>query len=149
MRRALQVGTAIVGLVPLVTGILGFYYGARGPLYSDAETCRSVLLDSNLRYFHGMWLGAGLATFWMIPRIERETSLFRAIWLMVFLGALGRITAMLAYGPPANRIFLLFGVVELVGAPVFVVWQQRVARAAGAGRSAGGTAPAVATVRSA
>jgi len=49
MRRALQIGMAMIGLAPLITGALGFYNGARGPLYTDADKCLSVLLDSNLR----------------------------------------------------------------------------------------------------
>jgi hypothetical protein len=123
---------AIIGLAPLVMGFLGFYNGARGPLYTDATTCLSILLDSNLRYFHGLWLGTGFVTYWLIPRIERETTLFRAVWLMVFFGALGRIVSMLTVGLPANRTFLGLFVIELVGPPVFIYWQSRVAKAANA-----------------
>jgi hypothetical protein len=130
-KRNLQIAMAIVGLAPLITGALGFYNGARGPLYTDADMCLSVLLDSNLRYFHGMWFGAGLVTYWLIPRIERETALFRAIWFMVFLGAAGRIVSILSFGLPKDPTFLFLSSVELLGAPVFVYWQHRVAKAAG------------------
>jgi len=129
-KRSLQIGMALIGLAPLITGALGFYNGARGPLYTDADTCLSVLLDSNLRYFHGMWFGAGLVTYWLIPRIERETSLFRAIWFMVFLGAAGRIVSILSLGVPKNPTFLFLFSVELLGAPIFIYWQSRVAKAA-------------------
>jgi hypothetical protein len=127
-KLSLQIAMAIVGLAPIVTGTLGFYNGARGPLYVDAPTCLSVLLDSNLRYFHGVWLGAGLTTYWLIPRIDRETSLFRAIWLMVFLGALGRIVSIVTLGMPSNRTFLGLFIVELLGAPAFIYWQHQVAK---------------------
>ena len=142
-KRSLQVAMAIVGLAPLITGALGFYNGARGPLYTDAEPCLSVLLDSNLRYFHGVWFGAGVVTYWLIPRIERETALFRAIWFMVFLGAAGRIVSILSLGFPANPTFLFLFSVELLGAPLFVYWQHRVAKAAGT--DWGTTKPATAT----
>jgi len=78
-----------------------------------------------------MWLGAGLVTYWLIPRIERETVLFRAIWLMVFLGALGRIVSIVSVGVPKNPTFLLLFSAEPWGAPVFVYWQHQVAKAAG------------------
>jgi len=130
-KRSLQIAMAIIGLAPLITGALGFYNGARGPLYTDADKCLSVLLDSNLRYFHGVWLGAGLVTYWIIPRIERETALFRAIWLMVFLGALGRIVSILSVGVPKNPTFVFLFAVELLGAPIFIYWQHQVAKAGG------------------
>ena len=34
-----------------------------------------------------------LAVWWLVPHIETETTLFRAVWLMIFLGGVGRLTA--------------------------------------------------------
>jgi hypothetical protein len=67
--------------------------------------------------------------FWLIPRIEIQTVLFRAIWAAIFIGGLGRLlsTAFMAV-PPAP--FIAFTALEVLGAPIFVYWQAQVAKAA-------------------
>jgi hypothetical protein len=88
---------------------------------------QNVLLDSNLRFFSGVWLGLGLALFWLIPNIEKQTVLFRAIWGAIFLGGVGRLLSMLLLSAPPLP-FIGFTILEIVGAPLFVWWQARVAR---------------------
>jgi hypothetical protein len=120
--------TGILGLIPVGTGLIGLL-GTSDPLYVAEHVSRSVLLDSNLRFFAGVWLGLGLALFWLIPRIETKSALFRAIWAAIFIGGLGRLLSMAFMAvPPAP--FIAFTVLEVMGAPLFVYWQARVARAA-------------------
>jgi len=61
-RRALQIVTAILAVIPVVTGLIGLS-GLHDPLYSRSGVIQDVLLDSNLRFFSGAWLGLGLALF--------------------------------------------------------------------------------------
>jgi hypothetical protein len=125
-RRALQIVTAILGLVPVATGLIGMS-GISDPIYASMGLPANPLFDSNLRFFAGVWLGLGLAIFWLIPKIEQHTLLFRVIWGMIFIGGIGRILSMLFVGlPPAP--FIGFTILEIVGAPIFVVWQTRIAR---------------------
>ena len=84
-KRALQITTAILGLVPIVTGLIGMS-GISDPIYASVGLSANPLLDSNLRFFGGVWFGLGLALYWLIPKIEKQTVLFRAIWGMIFLG---------------------------------------------------------------
>jgi hypothetical protein len=127
-KRALQIVTGILGLIPVGTGLIGLL-GTSDPLYVAEHVPRALLLDSNLRFFAGVWLGLGLALFWLIPRIETQTVLFRAIWAAIFIGGLGRLlsTAFMAV-PPAP--FIAFTALEVLGAPIFVYWQAQVAKAA-------------------
>lgn len=134
-RRSLQIATAIVATIPVTTGGMLLFYGIRSPLYHVIGDCITPLLDSNLRFLAGEWLGVGLAAWWLIPRIERETTLFRAIWIAVFIGGVGRLVSLAALGRPP-LIFVAFTLVEIVGAPIFIYWQHRVATAA---TSASGT----------
>ncbi len=123
--RALQILTGILGIVPVATGIvtgLGVY----DPIYASANVPVDPLLDSNLRFFGGVWLGLGIAVFWLIPRIATETVLFRAIWAMIFLGGVGRLLSMLVVGLPPVP-FIAFTALEVFGAPVFIAWQARIA----------------------
>lgn len=124
-KRPLQITTMVLALIPIVTGILGMF-GVRDPLYTSAHLRSMPLLDSNLRFFGGVWLALGIALLWLVPAIERRSVLFRAVWFAVFVGGIGRIFSMVAVGlpPPA---FVAFTLLELVGAPFMVYWQQGVA----------------------
>lgn len=131
-KRALQVSMAVLGAVPLGTGIVTML-GLSDPIYASAGLPANALLDSNLRFFGGLWLVLGLAVYWLLPRIEQETVLFRALWLMIFAGGIGRLLSMVFLGLPPLP-FVGFTVLEIVGAPLFIAWQSRYARHAAAPR---------------
>jgi hypothetical protein len=125
-KRKLQVATAILAAVPVITGLIGMT-GVSDPLYASLNLPHDATLDSNLRFFAGVWLGLGFAAFWLVPRIERETVLFRAVWLMIFMGGAGRLLSLLLTGMPFAP-FVGFTLLELIGAPLFIWWQSIVAR---------------------
>ena len=61
---------------------------------------------------------------YLVPSIERQTVLFR-LWASVFVGGIGRALSAVFVGlPPAP--FIGFTVLEIVGAPLFVLWQKQV-----------------------
>jgi len=133
-RRALQRATSALALIPIGTGALGLG-GLHDPLYVAFGVVPNAVLDSNLRFFSGFWLGAGLSMLWVVPRIEKEGALFRALWGMIFLGGVGRVASLVGAGFPPVPAPIVLGVIalELLGAPLFVVWQRRVERAAVSG----------------
>ncbi len=121
----LQIVMGLLGTIPVATGLLGLL-GVEDPVYVAAGVPPIVLLDTNLRFYSGVWLGLGLALYWLIPTIDRQTVLFRALWAMIFLGGVGRLLSMmmlLAWPPVA---FVAFTALEIVGAPLFIWWQSRV-----------------------
>lgn len=63
----------------------------------------------------------------LIPNIEKQTALFRALWLMIFLGGIGRLLSMFFLTFPPWP-FIAFTLLEVAGAPLAVAWQARVAR---------------------
>lgn len=121
--RGLQITTALLGAVPVFTGLLTML-GLGDPLYAAMNLPQNATLDSNLRFFGGVWLGLGLTVWWLVPRVATQTALFRAIWLMIFLGGIGRLASLLVAGVPMLP-FVGFTVLEMMGAPVFVWWQSR------------------------
>lgn len=125
-KSLLQILTAVLGAIPILTGIVGLF-GLSDPLYADAGLPVNLLLDSNLRFLNGAWLGLGLTVIWLIPRIETQTVLFRVLWGMIFLGGVGRLLSMLLLGWPPIP-FVAFTVLEIIGAPIFVAWQARLAK---------------------
>lgn len=120
--RQLQITTALLGAVPVATGVVTML-GLSDPLYAALALPRDATLDSNMRFLGGVWLGLGLSVWWLVPRIASQTALFRAVWLMIFLGGVGRLASLLIVGLPLLP-FVGFTVLEIVGAPLFVWWQR-------------------------
>ncbi|SHL11143.1 protein of unknown function [Bradyrhizobium lablabi] len=128
-RRGRQIATAILGAVPVLTGIITMF-GLSDPIYAAAKIPPNALLDSNLRFFGGVWLGLGIALYWLVPNIEKQTVLFRVLWGMIFLGGIGRLLSMAFVGVPPLP-FIAFTALEIIGAPFFIWWQARLARTGG------------------
>ncbi|MGF6425310.1 MULTISPECIES: DUF4345 domain-containing protein [Bradyrhizobium] len=126
-RRPLQIATALLALVPILTGIITML-GVSDPLYASSGVPALPVLDSNLRFFGGVWFGLGLALLWLVPRIESEGVLFRVVWGGIFLGGIGRLLSTVMVGLPPLP-FVGFTALEVIGAPLFVYWQHRVATA--------------------
>lgn len=123
-KRALQIVSALMGTVPVITGLVQMM-GIHDPLYASLNLPSDATLDSNMRFLAGVWLGLGLANWWLVPRITEQTALFRFLWLMIFLGGVGRLVSMASVGLPLTP-FIAFTALEIVGAPLFVYWQHRV-----------------------
>ena len=123
-RLPLQIASGLLGVIPVVTGVLTMM-GLADPIYAAAGLPAHALLDSNLRFLGGLWLVTGLALFWLIPSIERETALFRVLWLMIFAGGVGRLLSMALVGPPPWP-FIGFTLLEIAGAPFFIAWQSAI-----------------------
>jgi hypothetical protein len=122
----LQICTGLLALIPIATGIVTLL-GVKDPLYRPLALPEAPVLDSNLRFFGGIWLGIGLAMLWLVPSIERQGTLFRALWVAVFLGGVGRVLSWMLIGTPPKP-YVGFILLELVGAPLFIYWQHRVAQ---------------------
>jgi hypothetical protein len=125
-KKSLQITMAVLAAIPVLTGVITMF-GLSDPIYANAGIPAHALLDSNLRFFGGIWLVLGLALYWLIPRIDTQTVLFRVLWGMIFVGGVGRLLSMLFVGMPPWP-FIGFTVLEIVGAPLFMAWQAKVAK---------------------
>jgi hypothetical protein len=125
-KRGLQIAMALLGVIPVLTGIIGMF-GLSDPLYASVGIPANAVLDSNLRFFGGVWLGLGLSLYLLIPNIEKQTFSFRVLWGMIFLGGIGRLASMLFLALPPLP-FIGFTVLEIIGAPFFIWWQARLPR---------------------
>ena len=125
-KRVLQIVMGLLGIIPVGAGLLGLLRGVEDPRYGGGVP-PILVLDSNIRFYAGVWFGLGLVLYWLIPTIERQTVLFRALWAMIFIGGIGRLLSMTMLGwPPARTV--AFTALEIVGAPLFIWWQSRVAK---------------------
>lgn len=120
-RRLLQAAIILACVVPIGAGAAGM---TNGPGHAAAG---SIDLDSHFRYLSGLLFGLGLGFLGCVPRIEKRSSIFRLLGLMVIVGGLARLGAALFIGwPGPAHIFAL--VMELGIVPGLMLWQYRVAR---------------------
>jgi Domain of unknown function (DUF4345) len=126
MKRALQIIVAALSVLPLAVGTVGFIFGADFFLIAGAASAK---LDSQFRFLSAWDIGLALIVWWIIPRIENQTALFRIVCFAVFLGGVGRVIAWHHAGSP-GMVFLAVTAVELL-IPALIPWQAYVARTRG------------------
>ena len=116
-KRILQTILAIIAIVPIVTGLLGILPPGVSDKFYDISLNNTsqgnIILDSNYRYYSGLWLGLGLVMLWIIPGVEKKRIPLRIISTMIFIGAIGRVVSMITFGLP-NFLFIFFTVLELL-----------------------------------
>ena len=123
-RRLLQICLIVLALVVVLIGLLGML-GVDNPLYASIELPRSPLLDTNMRFYSGLWLVLGLTVLATVRTLEKHFNLYRVLWAMIFVGGVGRLLSLLTIGAPPLPI-LGFMLLEILGAPLFLYWHSRV-----------------------
>lgn len=123
-RKLLQILLTILGLIPIITGMLSMM-GINDPLFAQLHLPHSALLDSDLRFFGGVWLGLGITVLATVRDLEKHYPLYRILWGMIFLGGIGRVLSMVIIGMPPIP-FIGFTVLEIIGAPLFLYWHYQV-----------------------
>lgn len=123
-RKLLQFAFALAGLVLVVFGLAGVFFGA-----SFMELSGNVMMDSYIRFLKGMLLAIGLIYWWSVPDIERHGERIAIVTFILVLGAVPRLIAVIGHGVPT--IGILVGLTgELIVAPLLWFWQRHVARTA-------------------
>lgn len=125
-RKLLQAFLIVLGLIPTITGVLTMM-GIYDPLFADLALPPSALLDSELRFFGGLWLGLGLTVLSTVKNLEKHFELYRVLWAMIFLGGVGRLLSAFLIGLPPIP-FIAFTVLEIIGAPIFIYWHSTIAK---------------------
>ena len=123
-KRLLQVAVAIAAAVPVATGLYGVL---RGPGFLNVAEPWPVDLDSHFRFYSGIFLAIGVGWYSCIPAIEAKGRLFRMLAVFTFVGGLARLWSLFATGMPSTG-HMAGLCMELVGVPLLVVWQSRIAR---------------------
>jgi len=123
----LQIILVLLGLTAILTGSLDMIPSEMSDLHQlTVKNDEGIILDSNIRYYCGVWLGLGIVLLLIIPSIEKQKTVFRAICLMVFIGAIGRTISMFAFGIPIAP-FVVITVLEYL-CPLLILWQNAIAK---------------------
>ncbi len=121
-KRALQVCVAVAAAVPVAAGLAGVILG---PGAVDLPGLAAAG-DSHARYLSGVLLAIGVALWSAVPAIERHGARLRLLCGIVVLGGIGRLISLAVAGAPSSPMLAALGL-ELVVAPLLVLWQARVA----------------------
>jgi len=124
--KSLRNLTRLLALIPILTGIVTLL-GVQDPIYKAALSSAPPVLDSNLRFFGGLWLALGLMLMWASSDLDQNASLFRFAWFGIFLGGIGRMISIVSVGLPPLP-FVFFTILEIVGAPLFLMWHAKLLR---------------------
>jgi hypothetical protein len=127
-RRALQITLGVLSLIPALSGGAGLLIGPRalpgGP--SSAEPS----LDSEYRVTSAFFLAAAPAIWASIPKVEKAAAPLRLVAAAGFAAGIGRVLSWRAVGRP-HPALVAATVLELVGMPALVAWQEQVRRTTG------------------
>lgn len=128
-RRTLQIILGISLVIPLGFGAIGVLFGLKGFNWIFHITQITPIgpdLDSDFRFLAAMFFGWGLILVWMMPKIEKYTTLFRILALSVFLGGFGRLISVITVGNP--NILTLFLLIVEISFPLLLFLQSRLTR---------------------
>jgi Domain of unknown function (DUF4345) len=111
---------AVVILIPLTTGLRALFNGVA--IYGAQSLPSAAILDSSLRFHGGIWLTIGLIGLWCLFRLPEETMLYRALWLAIFAGGLGRLLSLWSFPTVPPDVYGAIAIELLLG-PI-LVWHQ-------------------------
>jgi hypothetical protein len=123
-----RVVLVLIAGLSLFSGYLGYRYGAVNYYYglpdTRAFTPGLLMLDSNFRFYNGLWTGIGLILVWMIPNASRKTDVLCFLSALFVCGGIGRLVSILTCGAP-SLMYALFLPLEF-GFPLLALWQRRI-----------------------
>ncbi len=125
-RRLLQIALAIVGLVAILFGVTGVFFGT-----SLSGVTLGVTMEGYVRFIKGVLIAAGLIYWSAIPRVEVHSERIGVVSFLLVFGAAGRLLAVASHGfPTVGLMVSLIG--ELVVVPLIWLWLRSYVRRSGA-----------------
>jgi len=121
---------ALITVLCFFTGYLGYRYGAVNYYYGlpgdPVFTPGLLMLDSNFRFYNGLWSGIGVILIWMIVNAAKKTKVMWGLSVLFFAGGIGRVVSIVTCGvPPLMYVFFL--PIEIFF-PLLALWQGKIAR---------------------
>jgi len=121
-RRLLQIALAIVGLVAILFGVTGVFFGT-----SLSGVTLGVTMEGYVRFIKGVLIAAGLIYWSAIPRLEVHSERIGVVSFLLVFGAAGRLLAVIGHGfPTVGLMISLIG--ELIVVPLIWLWLRSYVR---------------------
>ncbi|MEL6695078.1 MAG: DUF4345 domain-containing protein [Bacteroidota bacterium] len=123
MKRGLQIILYILTLIPLVFWPLNLIFGAA--MHMPAEHVNPNI-DSHIRFQFTWFFGLSLILWYIIPKVEQHTTLFRIIILTMTTGGVARLVSIWQVGMP-DTILLSAAILEIL-LIALIPWQTAVVK---------------------
>jgi Domain of unknown function (DUF4345) len=123
MKLGLQIILVVLSLIPAYFGITGMMDGAAMFIAPEQVT---PALDSEFRFLSAYYLGLAVLIWWILPNIERHTTLFRIVIGALFLGGLTRVYSIVMVGAPPTP--MLGGMALELALPLLILWQAKLSK---------------------
>ena len=123
MKRGLQIVLGILSIIPAYYGLYNLWAGI-ARFGSDIPL--NPMLDGQFRFQSGVYFGLAMIIWWLIPRIQYETAIFRLVILTVFIGGIGRLLSYMTLGP-AGPVAMGAMILEFV-LPILILWQNLISK---------------------
>jgi len=120
-RRVLIIVLAVLGAVPVATGLLAII---GGPTVAPGGGPTTPSIDSEYRFVNVFWLGAGLILWWTLLKPQPRALVTRTVLALAAIGGLARLLSVLIVGWP-HPVFIGTIVLELVIVPLVILWHAR------------------------
>ncbi len=123
MKLGLQMILAVLSLIPAYFGAMSMVGGAAVFIPPEHVT---PALDSQFRFQSAYYFGLAALIWWIIPNIERHTTLFRIVIGALFLGGLTRVYSYITIGAPPPP--MLGGMALELALPLLLLWQAKLSK---------------------
>ncbi|MEU8816201.1 DUF4345 domain-containing protein [Actinoplanes sp. NPDC048796] len=120
-RRILLILVAVLGAIPIVTGVTAVVGGLS---FSPDDTSGTAYFDSEYRFLGVWWTAAGVLLWWSLRAPRRRAAVTRALLGVMVLGGVARLLGVILTGLPPVP-FRVSMAVELLVIPVLLVWHRR------------------------
>ncbi len=130
MRRVFQAFLALFGVIVIGISLAHF---AIGPQAIIGGVAVNPTMAGEDRFFAGLLLSWGIALLWCARDVEHKRVYITLLAAAFFVGAIGRLLAILLDGPP-HPFYVAMLVLELALPPLMVVVARRVAEPDAAAR---------------
>ncbi|GAB7039604.1 MULTISPECIES: DUF4345 domain-containing protein [Catenuloplanes] len=121
MTRLLRALLTLLGLVPVVTGLLGVIGGVT---FDPTDNASSHYFDSEYRFLNGVWICVGVALWWSLRRPGPRAAVTRFLLVAMVAGGLARAVSVVTLGWPSPVFTAALGV-ELLLIPALVAWHAK------------------------
>ena len=111
----------ILSLIPGFYGLKNALAGAAAFMPIEAVT---PAIDSQFRFQSAVYFGLALMIWWILPNIEKHTTLFRIAIFALFLGGLSRLYSYFTIGEPPINMFA--GMILELSLPLLIIWHNQI-----------------------